>query len=119
MSDNRIKHITKNHIARLSAILVLLGMLIFYSLLYSPGTRADNIIFRFNITSSYECFNGIDDDDDGYTDSLDPHCIGPADDRESVIEDVTFDAFLIAYPRTVSVLYSPIFGTQIRFLEIQ
>ena len=111
-----VRHIQKNKIAHLSAILSILTFSIFYSLTLSPNTRADDsIIFRLSVTSSSDCFNGIDDDNDGFIDTSDSECIGPADRSEASDNDAAIQAFMTSFPNIVEVVHSKVLGTSIRF----
>jgi hypothetical protein len=75
-------------------IIVIVGAFSFFS----PLTRADDsIVFKINISALSACFNGIDDDHDGYVDSRDSECTGLMDNSEQREGEMSLEDLLYLY----------------------
>lgn len=80
----------------MSTILVIVVVGVFS--LFSPLTRADDsIVFKINISALSACFNGIDDDNDGYIDSRDSECTGLMDNSEQKEGELSLEDLIYMY----------------------
>ena len=88
-----LQHLKQHKAAHVSATLILILVVSFLYSTYSPDIQAsDGITFRINIAAFSECYNGIDDDNDGKIDyPEDTDCENFYDDEKKKIQSGEVD----------------------------